>query len=410
MSKVNILLVEDNNDKLVSLRPVIDDSNVTLVTARSKLEAQVKLTKTKFALVILDIQIPDEIGHDANARGGIDLLEWIEITESCYRPYRVIGVTSAKDTKDRYASDFVSRGAQLFYASSIDSAWVEAVQRQVAYFKGGIRESEADGEKCDVAIITALAHNEFQAILKLPVNVKWTRLTYKDDPVDYYKTTVETAQGEKHVIAACCGRMGFTKTAALTTKTILKFDPSLIVMTGITAGIRSKTNYGDIIIADIVWDWGSGKVKSSNLEQLFLPSPHQVAISEQLRNCALRLRDAGRFIDGIERGWVAPKPNNRVGIVVGSIASGSVVLESSVSIQQILSHNRDTVGIEMESYGFMLACDTTKSSPVPALVIKSVCDFGDEEKSDDWQDYCSYMSANFAYKFITEEFFECGGD
>lgn len=406
MSKVNILLVEDNNDKLVSLRPVIEDNNVNLITARSKLEAQIELTKAQFSLVILDVQVPDEIGHEANTRGGIDLLEWIENTDLCYRPYRVIGVTSAKDTRDKHVSDFESRGAQLFYASSIGSDWVEAVKRQVEYFKGGIRESNTDGEKCDVVIITALAHNELQAVLNLSGNVEWTRLNYKDDPVDYYSVTVKTAQGEKHVIAACCGRMGFTKTATLTTKTILKFDPALIVMTGITAGIRNKTNYGDIIIADIVWDWGSGKIKSSNLEQIFLPSPHQVAISEQLRNCALRLRDAGRFIFEIEKKWSAKKPENRVGIVVGPIASGSVVLESSVTVEQILSHNRDTVGIEMESYGFMLACDTTKSSPVPALVIKSVCDFADEQKSDDWQLYCSYMSANFAFRFITEEFFE----
>jgi hypothetical protein len=38
--------------------------------------------------------------------------------------------------------------------------------------------------------------------------------------------------------------------------------------------------------------------------------------------------------------------------------------------------------------------------------MKSVCDFGDEDKSDDWQSYAAFTSATFLYEFALNELAE----
>jgi len=40
------------------------------------------------------------------------------------------------------------------------------------------------------------------------------------------------------------------------------------------------------------------------------------------------------------------------------------------------------------------------------VAMKSVCDFADPEKGDEWQSYAAYTSAAMAFRFIRDHFFE----
>ena len=81
-----------------------------------------------------------------------------------------------------------------------------------------------------------------------------------------------------------------------------------------------------------------------------------------------------------------------------TIASGSYVVASKFLMSSIREPNRKLLAIDMEGYGLYLACHFfNQTNP---LVIKSVCDFGDSEKNDDYQDYAAYTSAEFLYSFI----------
>jgi len=44
----------------------------------------------------------------------------------------------------------------------------------------------------------------------------------------------------------------------------------------------------------------------------------------------------------------------------------------------------------------MSAVEYAKNPKPTAIIIKSVCDFADKNKNDDWQKYSSYTSAAFA--------------
>lgn len=57
----------------------------------------------------------------------------------------------------------------------------------------------------------------------------------------------------------------------------------------------------------------------------------------------------------------------------------------------------------MESYGiFYSAHNATNPKPTP-IVIKSICDFGDKHKADNYQIYAAYTSACFMYEFALNE-------
>ncbi|WP_447874706.1 phosphorylase family protein [Serratia fonticola] len=61
---------------------------------------------------------------------------------------------------------------------------------------------------------------------------------------------------------------------------------------------------------------------------------------------------------------------------------------------------KKVTAIEMESYAVMAAAS---SYNIYCAVIKSVCDLGDKNKSDNIQNYCAYASASVAIKFIAEK-------
>ena len=59
----------------------------------------------------------------------------------------------------------------------------------------------------------------------------------------------------------------------------------------------------------------------------------------------------------------------------------------------------------MAAYGVMAAAfqlgNTTK-----AIAIKSVADFADPKKNNEWQSYAAYTSTALAYRFIRDHFFK----
>src|SRR3954470_15146866 len=56
--KVNILLVDDREDKLLTLRVLLEDLNENLVIAHSGREALRELLQRDFAVILLDVNMP----------------------------------------------------------------------------------------------------------------------------------------------------------------------------------------------------------------------------------------------------------------------------------------------------------------------------------------------------------------
>ena len=95
---------------------------------------------------------------------------------------------------------------------------------------------------------------------------------------------------------------------------------------------------------------------------------------------------------------------NECHVYVGPMACGTTVVANSEIVEkQVHSQYSSTAALDMESYAVMYA---VKEAPAPApkgLVIKSVCDYADEEKSDQYQKFAAYTSAQFT-KLLYEKF------
>jgi nucleoside phosphorylase len=65
--------------------------------------------------------------------------------------------------------------------------------------------------------------------------------------------------------------------------------------------------------------------------------------------------------------------------------------------------HRKLVGIEMETYGVFAAGRECTLPQPKVFALKSVCDFGDEEKNDSWQHYAAFTSAQ-ALRVFVEKF------
>jgi nucleoside phosphorylase len=196
-----------------------------------------------------------------------------------------------------------------------------------------------------------------------------------------------------------------TSAAIHAMKMVYEFRPRYLAMSGVTAGLRESCNMGDILVADPAWDYGSGKWISRGTETIFEIAPHQISLQPSMRAGLNVMSGRQEILDKIRNDWRAPKPQTALRMILGPLASGSAVRADSKAALDVKAQHRKTVGIEMEAYGVMAAAHDAPLPEVSAFVMKSVCDFADETKSNEHQAYAAYTSAvalqNFAEQFLT---------
>ena len=226
----------------------------------------------------------------------------------------------------------------------------------------------------DVALLSVTT-TEFRAVMHFH---DWRAKTFPDDDQIYDVATFERDGREHTLVHAKSGEMGMT------------------------AAARSELEeqmYGDVIVADSVWNYSAGKFVSPDKAEIvygsigFLPRSTTEKIPEEIMPY---LRKA------------AQSEENPCHVYIGPMACGSTVVASRELLEkQVYTQYRHTAGLDMESYAVVYAANHA-SDPRPApIVIKSVCDFADSEKSDDYQRFAAYSSCEFA-QFLYEKILPMG--
>jgi len=194
--------------------------------------------------------------------------------------------------------------------------------------------------------------------------------------------------------------MGMVSATQLSSKLIERFRPRVIVMPGICAGISGKTDFGDVILAEMTWDYQSGKhVSASDSLAAFHIDPHFIQVDPTLKAKweVLASDDGLRF--AVWKGWpkMAKAPPR---LLCGPMASGSAVLASSAVTDSIVKQQRKTLAVEMESYGVYFAAEMAVGPRPLVCCMKAVCDFADVRKDDSQQEYAAFTSAMFVRRFF----------
>lgn len=239
-----------------------------------------------------------------------------------------------------------------------------------------------------VALITATSM-ETAAVMQM---YDWREINFDNDMQTYYETQFMRDNTFYKVVTTQQNAMGMTAAAALSMKLIEHFRPRYLIAVGIAAGVALKDVeeqiYGDVVVADEIWDYSTGKFVSPEESEIrygnigFLPRPAVIRMQPELR----------KYVE-----TAAKSKENQCHVFIGAMATGSaVVANREILDKQIHSQFRHTAGLDMEAYGIAYAAENA-TAPRPApIVIKSVSDFADSHKNDQYQKFAAYTSVEFA--------------
>ncbi|MBN3786191.1 response regulator [Burkholderia sp. Ac-20353] len=398
---MNILIVDDELEKAQVITTALRDAGLVIhVEHRSTATAARRcIQDSLFDMLIIDLNLPDGLGVAPTQEGGLKLFDMLLLDEEAQLPPDVVFITSREELVADARQKAAERGAVLWQFRDQASSWKSMLVGRVKYLEHK-RARSGVMKQVDIAILTALRSPELDAVLDLPY--EWKSQRFAGDPSTYQFGSIQrSGASELSVVAAHAQRKGMPSSAALASKMVSLFQPRFLVMLGICAGIRGKTNLGDVIVADPTWDYGSGKrAQQADGSLVFLAAPHQKSLDPEISQVCQDLSKDANVVRVIRSGWNGSVPQGTLEVRIGPMASGAAVLADDEHGRLVALQNREVLAIEMEAYAVMAAIDyssrTSNGQKPLGLVIKSVCDFADSSKSDDWQKYAAYTSAQFA--------------
>ena len=366
---ISILLVEDEPEKRRLLAetilsvPGVGPECVAFASDVS--DAKRQLASRGFDLLLLDLNLPKRADQHPDPAGGVEVLRWLKGRGSPSRPRYIIGTSAYPDVLKAARGDFdnliwaliqVEYSGNHWRAELVNSIKIIVGEKTPPYGSDGITY------KTDILIVTALVDPELQSIFDLPLN--WSPVSVQHDLSTYHAGRMALDEGSLDIVAVAASDKGLTAAGVAVTKGDLHVPAAVRLMAGICAGIKRRTSLGDVVIADLCWDWGSGKIKMEDGKEVFHTAPYQQRLDESLvleqRRSSYAI--AGLLIEGVVEALPPNKLKSAPRIHIGPVASGASVLQSSTAMQRVLKQHKDLLALEMEIFSVFFACNV---APLP---------------------------------------------
>lgn len=158
----------------------------------------------------------------------------------------------------------------------------------------------------DVLVICALK-DEYDSLLKIQneYNSEWKLSTLVNGYIAS-ETLLKTIDGnEITILATWLSHMGRETAQSISTKLIHEVRPRLIAMSGICAGYRGKVSLGDVIFADKLCSYDSGKIIVEGNNKTFRADPLPYRPSS---NMVQYMQNISSIIKGEENEWLTQRP------------------------------------------------------------------------------------------------------
>lgn len=380
------IIIDDNQNKRNQIKTALKKHCCQIDEAENVAMAKTFFHTVHYDLAIVDLALPIWPNSQINQRAGIDLLREIHEMDFFLFPKTVLAITQHEENME-YRNELEELGVVLcHYAQDTDISFTLN-----PYITKSIKNKTQTSYDYDVCIITALDKE------MAPFRSKLSNITNSDEYAShnflYQSAQIINAETTLKIALVTLPRMGIVTSSIYTTKAITILKPKLIIMPGICAGIKGKVNLGDIIIADPCWEWQVGKIDDVK----FRHETYQISISGFSKGLIQSYPH-----EKLTSHWttcILKRPEHAPSLHIGALASGSSVISSEEKVTEISEQHRKLLGLEMEIFGVYSACDLGWPKPY-FLAAKSVCDFGDNQKHDDYQDFCAMLSAAFVFEIL----------
>jgi nucleoside phosphorylase len=259
---------------------------------------------------------------------------------------------------------------------------VESTDRSVGRFRG-----EAEGAKVETIAVCAALDEELDYLLEKPFGWSAPRiiadgLTYREGEYgDHVK-----------IIAASANSMGLIPTAILTTKVLREWCPYLVAMIGVCGGRKEKGVFlGDVVVPTQSFHYQFGSYRDGKIQRELRVENTDQQLLDMVAHVGRRTDALLRIKQALPRS--AAKPRHDLQCHTGPMASADLVVKDVEKFGEAIEADRKTIAVEMESYAFMRAASLARTRWT--LVAKSVSDYADEAKADDFREYAKYTSTEF---------------
>lgn len=396
---IKVLVVEDSEAKISTITKEILSLGVTeanIIVARSGVDARRALKEHvgSLSLMLLDLALPNRAGDIPSAAIGLELLKQILEDGEYSAPDTIVGTTADLETLSKYEQDFKSYTTQIFLVSPESVEWKFSLGKIVQRIK---RSLDAPREfKIDVCFITALRHPELDGVQQLPI--EWSPEQSLGNGVLFQEGTASINGQVRTFVCAHSTQMGMVAATFMCSALIERFAPRLLIMTGICGGLPG-TKLGDLVVANRSWDWQSGKWLHNST---FEAGPDQKEGSSILIGLAQRVEG---YINDFWRA-AEHRPEKAPALKVGPMVSGSAVVEDKSKHITFLHQHRKAVAVDMECFGVYFSARMALTPQPRAICIKAVSDLADRHKQDNYQMYCSKLSAGAAFEIVKMFFTE----
>lgn len=279
-------------------------------------------------------------------------------------------------------------------------------------FKEISSELRVPKKEVDILIVAAMAE-ELRELLKYQRGWSYqeikTKIQKKTIYTRYYKRCFRDFDNNKFTVAAAhAGGKGVKYTAILATHLVVELEPSYLIMIGICAGNSKRTQKGDVIVADKIFDTG-GEIRASS----------EILGNQKIRTEEVRPKpDSGKppehliiLIRDFIRQWEAPEDRP---IEHQDYPDNSEIKRDVVHIRPMATVDKvqrdpdlfdtlaqqycyDVIAVDMESAAIYAVAEKYE---IKQLVIKGVQDYADIAKDEQFRQYAAKASARFSIDFL----------
>lgn len=395
---MRVLIVEDDATKSANIVGVLSDKGVDEVDIEVVTDgrsARLALRSDQYDLAIVDLVLPFRTDEEPRKLGGLELVKEVRRRAEYIVPVQFVVLSAFPDVVDEAGSALAEEVLLVLRYEEASSVWRDRLGRQIDHLLSVVGKTAASRPlRADICVLTALRSPELMAVLGLPWG--WEEVEVLGDGTLYYRGTATSADSKLlSVVAASCPRMGMVASAVLTSKMCVHFRPRFVATCGILAAVDRDVGMGDVVVADPTWNYESGKRSKQTSEgpPEFSAAPDPIPLDPWLRERCAAISTDRAFLDEVRRSFPGAAPESALGMHLGPVASGSSVVVDEEYVQGAVRQHRKLKGIEMETYGVFAAVQEAQQPRPQAVSVKSVSDYADSEKSDEFHAYAAYTSA-----------------